>query len=172
MLRPSSTLANLARLGLGLIASASVTLGCSGSTDTSIQGPGSHAAPTPFERSPIVFGAYDPPGTMFVKLEDGTPELVNDNYDFNPMLLSPSRKRVVQVTLGPHGEPYSQVEIHEVMPNSPLLGNFQVPGQLLGWAGEATLLFATFGTGGLSRVSLGGSPRHTTQPGENQDRRR
>jgi hypothetical protein len=131
-------------------------LACGGeSNGTSPQEP---AAPS-FERSPIVFGAFDPPGTFFITLSDREPQQINGNYDFYPLSLSPARRRLLQNTTDDTGAPRALTEIYEIAARGPRLGSFPARGPFVGWMDESTLLFETrdgFETTKLDGVVRGG----------------
>ena len=149
------------RLASLLVSSAvSAMLACSGRPDGGMPVSGTPEGGGPgqvYEKSPIVFGAYDTRGTFFVTLESGKAERINDNASFLWMQLSPSRKRVAQVTRGPKGDPALRVEVYEVVPDSGLLGSFPARGILLGWADEDTLVFGTFHSEGVTRMRIDGT---------------
>lgn len=128
-------------------------LACGGESSEERSQPG---APS-FERSPIVFGSYDPPGTFFVTYEERRARYLNDNYYFYPISLSPSRTRVLQVTDDPEGNPDRVVEIFPIRENAPLLRRITVPGGLLGWSGDDTFLFWLLNTQGVLRLGVDGS---------------
>jgi hypothetical protein len=127
--------------------------GCSSEQDSG-PGPDQSAEVLPYDQSPIVFGSYDPPGTFALTLADGRLEQLNENYSFYPMSLSPSRRRMLQVVRDPD---VSRVEIYDVAPSRAPLAAFELPGQFLGWAGEGTVLFATWGAEGVTRVDVAGA---------------
>jgi len=129
------------------------TFGCSSSTESH----GTQLAPPPaYDQSPIVFGSGDPPGTFASVLSTARSWQINDNYYFWKISLSPSRKRVLQVTDGSDGVPRSQVDVYEVKENGALLGRFPTPGEFLGWRGDDVLIFVR-ATDGLTRIRVNGS---------------
>ena len=155
------------RLGTLLVASAVGITACSAREDrpagTVDDGPSdSGTAELYYGKSPIVFGAFDPPGSFFVTLERQKAERINENYPILTSPLSPLRKRIALVTDGQSGEPTSIVAVRDIAPAAPLIGSFPVPGTMLGWAGEDTLLFATIA--GLTRVRVDGSDHHMPFP--------
>jgi hypothetical protein len=119
---------------------------------------GEPSAPS-FERSPIVFGAFDPPGTFFVTLSDREPKQINDNYDFSPLSLSPARRRLLQVTPDDTGAPRALVQIYELAAGGARLGSFPARGPFVEWTSESTLLFET--RDGFETIGLDGSVRST-----------
>jgi hypothetical protein len=132
-----------------------LALGCGQSSrEQSEQG-----APPPLEQSPIVFGSYGPPGTFFITYEDRAPKYVNDNYDFYPISLSPSRTHVLQATEDPEGNPDRVVEIFPIRENAPLLRRVPVPAWqgFLGWSGDDTVVFSMPDTEGVLRLGVDGS---------------
>jgi len=136
-----------------------VALGCSGATVEESK----HDA-LPFDQSPIVFVSQESPGTYLLRLAEGRPEQLNGHGDVAQMVLSPSRRRLAQVIFGT-----ADVEIYEVMPGGAqiaVLRNAGVPlGQLLGWAGEDALVFATDSNSGLTRFEIpNGTLRHFDPP--------
>ena len=115
-----------------------------------------------FDRSPIVFGSNELPGTYSFTLGDARLEQLNENYSFYPMSLSPSRRRMLQVVRDPD---IARVEIYELAGAGAPLKAFELPGQFLGWAGEGTVLFATWGPAGVTRVDIaGGTPQALAFP--------
>jgi len=115
------------------------------------------ASPPSFQQSPIVFGSYEPPGTFLLTLADPEPRQINDNYDYYPLLLSPSRQRLLQVTPNEDGSlPRGLVQIFEIAPEGARLGSFPTPeGEFLGFADEETLLLMS--SDGLQRLDLNGA---------------
>src|SRR4051812_34978824 len=142
--RRATPRARARRVQMLLVSGAVCTiLACSHADEVgSADGPEGGSSGASFETSPIVFGAYDPPGTFFVTLASGTTTHINDNDSFRSNMLSPSRTRAAQVT-DPALEqpPDSAVEVYEIARAS-LLARFPAPGALLGWAGDDTLVFA------------------------------
>lgn len=133
-------------------------LGC-GEGTTPMPSPSQPPEPPSFRTAPIAFGAYEPPGTYFVTLEQGAAKRINDSYDFKAIALSPDRERLVQVTVDPQdGIPRGSISVFEVAEDGERLGNFLAPEdglfQLLGWADDETLVFET--EQGIERVDMEG----------------
>lgn len=99
--------------------------------------------------APIVYRSGDPAGTFFSTVGDLTPRRINDIYTSHRFDLSPSRHRVLQTDFD------GSLVVYGVAENGPELARLESPGEFLGWDGDETLLFATYQSKGLMRITLG-----------------